>query len=95
LAKRGPAGVGLLFLVAVAIVRRSMSVTDSMPSGILDPPVLDCARKISLVFDPTLNCNLELPPGRVEIVARDGRSWLVQATGFPGNPDNPMSWDDI
>ena len=52
-------------------------------------------RKISLVADAALDWKLELPPGRVEIVAKDGRSWVKTGTGVPGNADNPMGWDDV
>ena len=85
----------LPFLVAVAIVRRGMSVTDFSAAGLADAEVLEVGRKISLVADPALDWKLDLPPGRVEIVARDGRSWVEQGKGVPGNADNPMSWADV
>lgn len=85
----------LPFLVSVAIVRRGMSVTDFSASGLRDAEVLAAGRKISLVSDPALDWRLELPLGRVEIVARDGRSWIREGRGVPGNADNPMTWDDI
>jgi 2-methylcitrate dehydratase PrpD len=85
----------LPFLVSVAIVRRGMSVTDFSATGLRDAEVLAAGRKISLVSDPALDWRLELPPGRAEIVARDGRSWIREGRGVPGNADNPMTWDDI
>lgn len=85
----------LPFLVAVATVRRGMSVADFSSAGLHDPEILAAGRKISLVSDPSLDWKLELPPGRVEIVAKDGRRWLVEGKAVPGNSDNPMSWDDI
>ena len=59
------------------------------------PAVLSLAAKITLHLDPALNWALELPPGRVEITAADGRSWVKTGEGVPGNADNPMHWDDI
>ena len=85
----------LAFLVSVAMVRRGMSVTDFSASGLRDPEILGLGQRISLVSDPALNWRLELPPGRVEIVARDGRRWLREGHEVPGNADNPMDWDGI
>lgn len=85
----------LPFLVSAAIARRSMSVADFTASGLHDPDVLSLGRKVTLHVDPTLNWTLDLPAGRVEITAADGRSWVKKGEGVPGNADNPMHWDDI
>lgn len=85
----------LPFLVSVAIARKGMSVTDFTEDGLHDEAVIALGRKISLVPDAALNWKLDLPPGRVEIVAADGRRWLKTGVAVPGNADNPMSWDDV
>ncbi|NEI96579.1 MmgE/PrpD family protein [Rhizobium leguminosarum] len=85
----------LPFLVSVAIARGGMSVSDFSEMGLRDAQVLDIGRKISLVRDSSLDWKLELPPGRVEIVARDGRHWIEEGRNVPGNAENPMSWEDI
>ena len=85
----------LPFLVSIAIVRQGMSVSDFSDAGLADAEVLGIASRISLIRDPALDWKLELPPGRVEIVARDGRRWLEEGRNVPGNADNPMSWTDI
>lgn len=85
----------LPFLVAIAIVRRGMSVRDFTPSGLADAAVLACARKVTLVDDPALNWGRDLPPGRVEIIAQDGRHWTEEGRNAPGSPENPMGWDDL
>ena len=85
----------LPFLVAVAILRRGMSVRDFTSEGLRDPAVLDLARKTILVPDPSLDWKREMPPGRVEISTHNGQRWLMEGRGVPGNADNPMSWDDI
>ncbi len=36
-----------------------------------------------------------MPPGRVEIVARDGRSWLHERDSVPDDIDSPMGWEDL
>lgn len=85
----------LPFLVAVAAVRRGMSVTDFSEAGLRDAQVLATAAKMQLVVDPALDWKLDLPLGRVEVVATDGRRWLREGQGVPGNSENPMTWDDI
>jgi 2-methylcitrate dehydratase PrpD len=85
----------LPFLVALAVARRSLSIRDFSIAGLRDPEVIEVGRKVRLVSDPALDWKLELPPGRVEIVARDGRSWVKTGTGVPGNADNPMTWDGL
>ena len=99
-ARRAPetladAKFSLPFLVAVAVVRRGMSVTDFTPAGLRDPLILEAGRKMSFVRDASLDWKLVLPPGRVEILARDGRQWIVEGQQVPGNADNPMSWTDL
>ena len=85
----------LPYLVSVAIARRGMSVTDFTAAALRDSEVLKIGRKMRLVTDPARDWRLELPLGRVEIVARDGRSWAREGREVPGNSDNPLSWDAL
>ena len=85
----------LPFLVAVASVRRDVRLVDFSNDAIHDPEVLATARKIVLVPDSTLDWKLDLPPGRVEIVTRDGRAFSKVGTGIPGSAEKPMTWEDI
>ena len=82
----------LPFLVAVAAVRRGMSVSDFTQAGLRDPEVLATARKIVLVADPRLDWKLDLPPGFVEVVSNDGRTWSTFGTHIPGSTESPMDW---
>jgi 2-methylcitrate dehydratase PrpD len=74
---------------------RALNVSDFFEAGLNDAEVLGIGSRISLIRDPALDWKLELPPGRVEIVARDGRRWLEEGRNVPGNADNPMSWTAI
>ncbi len=85
----------LPFLVAVAIVRRGMSIADFTQAGLRDPAVLAVASRMTLDPDPTLDWTLDLPPGRVTIVARDGRHFTATGLRVPGGADNPMDWSDL
>ena len=85
----------LPFLVATAIVRKGMSVTDFSERALRDDDVQNVAHKIHLVQDSNLDWKLELPLGRVEIRTRDGRRWIAEGRNVPGNADNPMNWNNI
>lgn len=99
-ARRAPttlvdAKFSLPFLVAVAAVRRDIGLRDFTARALQDPQVLATAQKVVPVDDATLNWKLDLPPGRVQIVLRDGRSFERVGTGIPGSVEAPMDWDDI
>lgn len=85
----------LPFLVAVAAVRRDMKITDFSSAGLRDPEVLATALKVVPIQDGSLDWDLELPNGRVEIVTRDNRRFERIGRNVPGTPEAPMSWDDI
>ena len=85
----------LPFLVATAIVRQGMSVTDFSEKALREDDVQNIARKIRLVKDSNLDWKLELPLGRVEIRTDDGRRWIDEGRNVPGNADNPMNWNNV
>jgi len=85
----------LPFLVAVAAVRADMRLADFSERALKDLQVLATARKVVAIDDASLDWKLELPPGRVEIVMRDGRRFERVGTGIPGSAEAPMDWHDI
>ena len=85
----------LPFLVSLAAVRGDISVTDLTEPALDDPSVLDLARKVVPVPDAALNWSLEIPPGRVQVTTRDGRTIDKSGVGVPGTVDAPMTWQDI
>jgi 2-methylcitrate dehydratase PrpD len=76
-------------------VRRGMRLADFTVAALNDQQVLELARKVVPVSDASLDWKLELPPGRVEIVMRDGRRFERVGRGIPGSAEAPMSWDDV
>jgi 2-methylcitrate dehydratase PrpD len=99
-ARRAPrtlvdAKFSLPFLVAIALVRREVSLGDFTEAGLANPEVLAMAARIEAVDDPALDWKLELPAGRVEIVTTDGRVLSRVGTAIPGSAEAPMSWDEI
>jgi 2-methylcitrate dehydratase PrpD len=85
----------LPYLVAIAVVRRGMSLADFAAEALASPEILAVAERVTPVNDPTLDWKLDLPAGRVEIVARDGRRFEKVGTDIPGSVDAPMAWDQI
>ncbi len=85
----------LPFLVAIAAVRRGMTVQDHTPEALADPQVRGVAQRVVALDDQTLDWKLELPPGRVTITTRDGRRASRVGDAIPGSVENPMSWDDV
>ncbi len=85
----------LPFLVAVAAVRREMSLWDFTDEALKDPCVLAVAQKVVPIDDDALDWKLELPPGRVQILTRDGRQFERVGTSIPGSAEAPMTWDQI
>lgn len=99
-ARRAPvtlvdAKFSLPYLVAVAALRREMSLQDFTKRALRDPKVFDVAQLVVPIDDASLDWKLELPSGRVEIVLRDGRSFERTGTDVPGSVEAPMDWDDI
>ncbi|KQU28461.1 MULTISPECIES: MmgE/PrpD family protein [unclassified Rhodococcus (in: high G+C Gram-positive bacteria)] len=85
----------LPFLVALGAVHKSLKISHFTEESLADDAVLAAARKITPVSDPDLDWTLELPAGRVEIIAHDGRKFERIGTGVPGNEDAPLNWDDL
>jgi 2-methylcitrate dehydratase PrpD len=85
----------LPFLVAVAAVCRGVGVSNFSDSGLRSPEVLAVAQRVVLVADASLNWDLDLPTGRVEIVLRDGQRLARTGYRVPGNAQAPLTWQDL
>jgi 2-methylcitrate dehydratase PrpD len=85
----------LPYLVAVAAAHRDVRLADFTEQALRDPKILAAAHKVEPIVDATLDWKLALPPGRVEIVTRDGRVLDGVGTDVPGSVTARMSWDDV
>ena len=99
-ARRAPttlvdAKFSLPYIVAVAAAHRDVRLADFTAEALRDRRVLGAAERVVPVVDRALDWKLTLPPGRVEIVARDGRVFTRVGTDIPGSESSPMSWDDV
>ena len=85
----------LPYLVAVAALRRDLGLASFTAAALRDPVVLALAEKVVPVPDASLDWKMEMPPGKVEIVTRDGRTLARVGMAIPGSVENPMTWDDV
>lgn len=92
---RVEAKFSLPYIVAVAAVHRDVGLAHFTDAALRDPQVLAAARKVVPVDDASLDWTLELPPGRVEIVTRDGRRFERVGRDVPGSVEAPLGWDDL
>jgi len=72
-----------------------VQVTDFSVEGLCAPEVLAVASRVVPVADAALDWKQELPLGRVQIVLRDGRRIEQIGDQVPGNPEAPLTWDDL
>lgn len=99
-ARRAPktlvdAKFSLPYLVAVCAVYRDLNLKHFTLEALADAQVLEVARKITPIPDSSLDWRLELPPGRVAIRTASGARFEKVGLRVPGNPDAPMTWDQI
>ncbi|WP_338062218.1 MmgE/PrpD family protein [Pseudomonas grimontii] len=99
-ARREPATLvdakfSLPFLVAVAVVKRGLSLTDFTSDELGNTEVLALAKRIVPVPDPSLDWKVEMPAGHVKITIFDGRVFSRTGVDVPGSPTAPMDWPSI
>ncbi|WP_457253648.1 MmgE/PrpD family protein [Pedococcus sp. P5_B7] len=99
-ARRQPATLvdakfSLPFLVAVAAVRRGVGIADFSADGLRSPEVLDMAQKVLPEPDDSLNWELDLPPGRVEVILHNGQRYVRTGHDIPGSSQYPLTWQDL
>ena len=85
----------LPYIVAVAAAYRDVRLADFTAQALKNPAILAVAQRVIPAADASLDWKLSLPPGRVEVVTRDGRSFKAVGTDIPGSESSPMSWDDV
>jgi 2-methylcitrate dehydratase PrpD len=89
------------FNVAVAALKGKVSFQDFTPEGLRDPKVLKVAQKVRWVPAPEFDEESftkkgnQLPPGKVAVTDRQGRTF-TKRTDYPyGHHLNPIKYDDL
>ena len=99
-ARRAPstlvdAKFSLPYIVAVAATYRDVRLVDFTAEALKHAKILEMAKKIVPIPDATLDWKSTLPPGRVQILTRDGLKCEAVGTDIPGSATAPMTWDDL
>ncbi|MCC6195160.1 MAG: MmgE/PrpD family protein [Burkholderiales bacterium] len=88
------AGHALPFLVALAAVRRHVTI-DDLTHALDDSRILDLAQRVVPVHDPRFSAENRVGPALVEIDLADGSTRRKEIESVYGGPRHPMSWDDL
>ena len=87
------------FTTAVMMARGNVTLRDYTEAGLHDPDVLAMADRVSYraASQPVTGKggSADISKTSVEIVTRDGRRFEHRASGVPGDPKNPVSWETL
>ena len=95
--KRNPrisiaAKFSLPFAVAVALTKNKVEIADFFPENLVDPKVLDMAKRVTYKINPELGV---LTPASMEIKTMQGKTFSKRVDIVYGNPKTPLSDDDL
>lgn len=84
------------YCVASALLRGSVGLADFDPAEIMDPARRALMQRVTVHHSPDLEARYPAAwPARVTVTLSDGRT-LVQSVDYPkGDPENPLSWDEL
>jgi 2-methylcitrate dehydratase PrpD len=86
----------LPFGVAVALVKRRAGLEEFTPVLLQDPLVLETMPKVGYARDPELEKNYPREwPAWARITLRGGRQVYAHVRFPKGDPENPLSWDEL
>ena len=83
------------YTVAAAALHRRFFLREVEAEAILDPVVLDLARRVEIVVDLEAAHGKSLMPVSVTIERVDGTSVTSEVSKVKGHPAKPFTWDDI
>jgi 2-methylcitrate dehydratase PrpD len=87
------------FTTAIMAVKGNVTLRDYTEEGLRDPAVLAMADRVSYRPDAQpvtgKGGSQDVSRTAVEIVTRDGRRFEQRSTGVPGDPKNPVSWEQL
>ena len=91
------AQASLPFALAVACVRRKLTVDEFDETAIADPNVRALMERIEVEYDPTLyeRAGRKTLPGRVQLETTDGRTFTHEVVFPKGHPENPLSLEEL
>lgn len=90
------AQMSLQYNVAVAMIDRQAYLPQFTPERIVEPGVVQLAKRVEIVVDEELDALYpEIYGGRITLVTKAGESHSLRVDYSKGMPENQMSTDDI
>ena len=84
------------FGAALAILRKDAFLDRYQMNEINDPEIRDCMNRIRCLRDTELNNDFPRKwPARVVVHTTDGRNFEHRLDHPKGDPENPLSWDEV
>jgi 2-methylcitrate dehydratase PrpD len=84
------------FATAVAVMRRAVTLADYKPKRMSSPELHALMDRVDCVHAPELDPLFpKLWPAIVEIALRDGRRFQKRVDVLHGDPEDPLSWDEL
>ena len=87
------AKLSIPFVVAVALIRGTVFITDFWEAELRDPAVHELAGRINVVLDLTIMDENTMVPQRVRIRLKDGAEHELTLDQVLGHPDKPLTRD--
>ena len=87
------------FTTAIMAAKGNVTLRAYTEEGLQDPVVLAMADKVS--YRPAGKAatgrggSADVSSTSVEVVTRDGRRFEHRSTGVPGDPNNPVNWEQL
>ena len=85
------AKVALPFAVSVAVVHKSVSISNFLPENLSDSKVLELAKKVKFVLEPERGSY----SSRAELKTKDGKLFNFSVDVLRGSIQNPLSTDEL
>ena len=83
------------FTVGLAVAKRSIALEDYTEEGIKNPAALSVSGKVRCMHDPEIDrMGAIVSPGIVTIRTVDGRTLTRRGNHVPGDPEEPLSFED-
>ena len=85
------AKLSIPFVVAVALIRDAVFISDFSDEGLREPAVLELADRIRVVKDVTITDENIMVPQRMQIWLKDGTKYELTLDQILGHPEKPLS----
>lgn len=84
------------YCVASALLRGRVGLREFEPAAVAEPAIRRLMTHVRVVHNPALDAQYPAAwPARVSVTLDDGRMLTEQVDDPKGDPENPLSWDEV